>query len=61
MDLFFGDGVLESQVLSVQEIPPISREAWEILKGQAGQAVQRIADQRMADRSQMDSDLMRPA
>jgi hypothetical protein len=36
MDLFSGDGMLEFQVLGVQEISSIAREAGEILKRLAG-------------------------
>ena len=61
MDLFSGDGVLELKKLGVQEISSIAGEAGEIFKGLAVRAVQRIADQRMADGCQMDSDLMRAA
>ena len=59
IDLFSGDGVVEFQILGVQEISTIAGEAGEIFKRLACQAVQRIAYQRMADRCQMDSDLMR--
>ena len=59
--LLSGDGVLEFQKLGVQEVSSVAGEAGEIFKGLAGQAVQRIADQGMADRCQMDSDLMRAA
>ena len=61
MDLFSGDGVVEFQKLGVQEISSIAREAGAIVKRLAGYAVQRIADQGMSDRCQMDSDLMRAA
>ena len=61
MDLFAGDGVLEFQILGVQEISSIAGEAGEIFKWLATEAVQRIADQGMADGCQMDSDLMRAA
>jgi hypothetical protein len=61
MDLFSGDGVLELKKLGVQEIASIAGEAGEIFKGLAVRAVQRIADQGMADGCQMDSDLMRAA
>jgi hypothetical protein len=59
MDLFCGDGVLESQELCVQEIASIAREAGEIFKRLTGHAIQRVAHQRMADGRQMDPDLMR--
>src|ERR1700722_20875367 len=59
IDLFSGDGVVEFQILSVQEISSIAGEAGEIFKRLAGEAVQRIAYQGMADGCQMDSDLMR--
>ena len=61
IDLFSGDGVVEFQILGVQEISSIAGEAGEILKRLAGYAVQRIAYQGMADGCQMDSDLMRAA
>jgi hypothetical protein len=59
IDLFSGDGVVEIQKLGMQEISSIAREAGEIFKRLAGEAVQRIAYQGMADGCQMDSDLMR--
>ena len=43
IDLFSGDGVAKSQMLGVQEIAPIAREAGEVFKRLAGYAVQRIA------------------
>ena len=61
MDCFAGDGVLKRQRLGVQERSPIARQAREIFKRLARGAVQRIADQRMADGCQMDPDLMRAA
>ena len=61
MDLFSGDGVVEFQILGVQEIASVAGEAGEIFKRLAGCAVERIADQGMADGCQMDSDLMRAA
>ena len=61
IDSFSGDGVLEFEILGVQEISSIAGEAGEIFKRSAGYAVQRIACQRMADGCQMDSDLMRAA
>ena len=61
IDLFSADGVKEFQILGVQEISSIAGETWEIFKRPAGQAVQRIAYQGMADGCQMDSDLMRAA
>ena len=61
MDLFSGEGVLEIQELGVQEISSIAGEAGVMFKRLAGYAVQRIANQRVADGCQMDSDLMRPA
>ena len=61
IDLFSGDGVMEFQKLGVQKISSIAGEAGEIFKRLAGQAVQRIAYQGMADGCQMDSDLMRAA
>ena len=36
IDLFSGDGVVEFQILGVQEISSIAGEAGEILKGLAG-------------------------
>src|SRR5277367_4854848 len=59
IDLFSGDGVVEFQILGVQEISSIAGEAGETFKRLAVYAVQRIAYQRMADGCQMDSDLMR--
>jgi len=61
IDLFSGDGVVEFQILGVQEISTIAGEAGEILKRLAGEAVERIAYQGMADGCQMDSNLMRAA
>ena len=61
IDLFSGDGVVEFQILGVQEISSIAGEAGEMFKRLAGQAVQRIAYQGMADGGQMNSDLMRAA
>ena len=59
--MFSSDWVLEFQILGVQEISSIAREAGEIIKRLAGCAVQRIAYQGMADGCQMDPDLMRAA
>ena len=59
IDLFSGDGVVEFQILGVQEIASIAGEAGEIFKRLACEAVERIAYQGMADGCQMDSDLMR--
>ena len=50
---------MEFQKLGVQEISSVAGEAGEILKRLAADAVQRIANQGMADGCQMDSDLMR--
>ena len=61
MDWFSGDRVKEFQILGVQEIPSIAWEGRELLKRLAGWAVKRIAYQGMANRCQMDSDLMRAA
>ena len=61
IDLLAGDGVVEFQKLGMQEITSIAGEAGEILKRLAGQAVERVAHQGMADGCQMDSDLMRAA
>jgi hypothetical protein len=61
IDLFSGDGVLEFQKLGVQQISSVAGEAGEIFKRPAVQSVQRIANQRMADGCQMNSDLMRAA
>ena len=58
-DLFSRDGVVEFQILGVQEISAITGEAGEILQRLAGRAIQRIAYQGMADGCQMDPDLMR--
>ena len=49
---------MEFQKLRVQQISDIAGEAGEIFKRQAGNAVQRIAHQGMADGGQMDSDLI---
>ena len=59
--LFSGDGVLEFQILGMQEISSIARQAGKSFKRLAAYAVQRITYQGMADRCQMDSDLMRAA
>jgi hypothetical protein len=61
MDFFSGDGVLEFQKLGVQQISSIAGETGEIFKRLTVYAVQRIANQGMADGCQMDSDLMRAA
>lgn len=61
MDLTAGNGVVKSQKLGVQEISSIAGEAGEIIERLAGEAVQRIAEQGMADGCQMDSDLVRAA
>ncbi len=61
MDLFTRDGVVEFQILGVQEISSIAGEAGQIFKRLAGEAVERIAYQGMADGCQMDSNLMRAA
>ena len=61
MDLFSCDGVVESQKLGVQKVSSIAGQAGVILKWLAGCAVQGIANQGMADRRQMDSDLMSAA
>lgn len=61
MDLFFGDRVKEVQVVGVQVVASIAGEAGEIFKRLAGWSVKRVADERMADGGQMDSDLMRAA
>ena len=53
--------MVEFQILGVQEISSIAGKAGEIFKRLAGQAVQGIAYQGMADGCQMDSDLMRAA
>ena len=52
---------MELQKLGVQEISSVAGKAGEIFERLAGQAVQRIAYQGMADECQMDSDLMRAA
>jgi hypothetical protein len=59
--LFSDDGVLEIQKLGMQKISSIAGEAGEIFERLAGESVQRIAYQGMADGCQMDPDLMRPA
>ena len=53
--------MVEFQILGVEEISSVAGKAGEILKKLAGEAVQRIAYQRMADGCQMNSDLMRAA
>ncbi len=53
--------MIEPQKLSMQEVPSIARETGEAFKRLAGFAVQGVAYKRMADRSEMDSDLMRAA
>jgi len=58
VDWFGGDWVVEVQVVGVQEVSSIAGEAGEIFKGQAGWAVQRIAEQGMADGGEMDSNLV---
>jgi hypothetical protein len=59
--LFSGERMLEIQELGVQEISSVAGEPGVIFKRLAGHAVQGIANQRMADRCQVDSDLMRAA
>ena len=49
MDLLAGDGVVEVQKLGVQEVASIAREAREIFKRMAREAVEWIAYQRVAD------------
>ena len=61
LDSLSRDRVLKVQKLRVQEIPSVAREAREIFERLTGRTVQRIAYQRMADRCQMDPDLMRAA
>ena len=61
MDFFSGDGVLEIQKLGVQQISSVAGEAGEIFNWLSVYAVQRIANQRMPNGCQMDSDLMRAA
>ncbi len=58
-DLLAGDRVAEFQKLGVQEISSIAGEARKLFERPAGQAVQRVAYQGMADGCKMDSDLMR--
>ena len=53
--------MVKSQKLRVQKISPIARKSGEILQRLACKAVQRIAHEGMADRRQMDPDLMRAA
>ena len=59
MDLFSSNGVVEFQIVGVQEISSLAGEAGEIFKWLAVYAVQRIAHQGMADGCEVDSDLMR--
>ena len=61
MDWFASDWMVEVQILSVQEISSITREAGKAFKRLAVYAVKRIADKGMADGCEMDSDLMRAA
>ena len=61
IDLFSGDRVVEFQILGVQEISSIAWEAGEIFQRLAVHAIQRIACEGVADRCQMDSDLVRAA
>ena len=61
MDGFSAHGVVEFQILGMQEISSIAGEAGEMFKRLAGHPVQRIAYQWMANGCQMDSDLMRAA
>lgn len=52
---------MEFQKAGVEEISSIAGEAREIFKGLAGEAVQRIAYEGMADGCEVDSDLVRAA
>jgi hypothetical protein len=61
MDLFSCDGVAESQKLGMQTISTIAGQPRVRFKWPASCAIQRIANQRMANGRQMDSDLMRAA
>ena len=61
IDWFAGDGMMEFQKSGMQKISSIARQAGEIFERLAGQTVQRIAHQGMADGCQMDPDLMRAA
>ncbi len=53
--------MVDVQNVGVQEVSSIAGEAGKAVKRQAGQAIQGIAYQGMADGCQMDSDLMRTA
>jgi hypothetical protein len=61
MDLFSSDGVVEFQKLGVQEISSVAGHAGVIFERLASYAVQRIANEGMSDRCQVDSNLMRAA
>lgn len=61
MDWLPGDGVMEFEELGVQEISSIAGEAGVVFQRLAGEAVQRISDEGMADGCQVDSDLVRAA
>ena len=61
MDLFSCDGVGESQELGVQVISSVAGQAGASSQRLAGFVVQRIANEGMSDRCQMDSDLVRAA
>ena len=56
--MFSGDGVVEFQIVGVEEIASVAGEAGEIFERLAGGAVQRVACEGMADGGQVDSDLM---
>ena len=61
IDSLSGDGVLKVEISRVQEVSSIAGQAGETFERLTGEAVKRIADQRMPDGCQMDSDLMRAA
>ena len=54
--MFSGDGVVEFQIVGVEEIASVAGEAGEIFERLAGGAVQRVACEGMADGGQVDSD-----
>ena len=56
-----GDGVREGERLGVQEVSAVAGEPGEVLERLPVQAVERIADERVTDGSQVNSDLMRTA
>ncbi len=58
MEGFVGDGVVEMEIVSVQEVAAVAGEAGEIFEWLAGGAVEGVADEGMADGGEMDADLM---